>query len=77
MPVKINNRKYYRTNEALAIIGISRATFGRWIKSNKIADVKKRDVRGWRLFSMKDIKRIKKYAELIKEPGEQQILHLE
>lgn len=37
------------------MVGISRATFFRWIKDGTIKDVLNKDRRGWRLFTEEDI----------------------
>ena len=66
MPIKIDGRKFYRTSEALIKVGISKATWFRWVKSKKIQDVKHKDIRGWRLFTDEDVSRIKKFANSIK-----------
>jgi predicted site-specific integrase-resolvase len=65
VPITIGGKRYYRTEEALKRIGISRATWFRWIKHKKIQDVKHKDVRGWRLFSEQDIRRIREFANTI------------
>ncbi len=65
MSIKINGIVYYRTKEACKKAGISRATFFRWLKEKQINDVKQKDRRGWRLFTDKDIKKIKEEAEKI------------
>ncbi|MEK6672485.1 MAG: MerR family transcriptional regulator [Nitrospirota bacterium] len=65
--VKIKNgKKYYRTNEACEMAGISRATYFRWLKVGVIKDVMYKDRRGWRLFSDDDIKSLKEEASRIK-----------
>ncbi len=65
MAVTIEGKQFYRTNEALHRIGISKATWFRWLKEKKVADVKHKDVRGWRLFTQDDIERIRDYANTI------------
>jgi len=60
MPIKLNEEHYYRTSEVCRLVGISRATLLRWISDGIIKDAKKRDRRGWRLFTESDIKMIKK-----------------
>ena len=65
MPVEIAGTRYYRTNEALQMIGISKATWFRWLKDKKIHDVRHKDVRGWRLYTEEDIKRIRSYANTV------------
>ena len=65
MPVEIEGKRFYRTNEALKIIGISKATWFRWLKEKKVEDVAHKDVRGWRLFTDEEVERIRKYANTI------------
>lgn len=65
MPIDVDGKRFYRTNEALRIIGISKATWFRWLKEKKIEDVAHKDIRGWRLFTEEDIQRIRKYANTI------------
>ena len=77
MPILIDGKRYYRTDEALKRIGISRATWFRWVKDKKIQDVKRKDVRGWRLFSEQDIRRIREFANTIQVLPEQERLILE
>lgn len=57
------------TAEAAEKIGISKPTLIRWFAQGKIAEVD-RDVRGWRVFSVADIDRIKTYANKIESPKE-------
>ena len=76
MPVKIEGKQFYRTNEALDRIGISKSTWFRWLKERKIDDVGHKDLRGWRLFTESDIRRIRKYANTIKVLPVQEILDL-
>ena len=65
MPVEIEGKRFYRTNEALKIIGISKATWFRWLKEKKVEDVAHKDIRGWRLFTEEEVERIRKYANTI------------
>ena len=66
MPVVIEGKRFYRTHEALDQIGISKATWFRWIKEKKVEDVKHKDVRGWRLYTEEDISRLKSYANTVR-----------
>lgn len=61
-----NGEKYYRTNEACEMAGISRSTFLRWLKGGVIKDVIYKDRRGWRLFTDDDIKRLRDEATKMK-----------
>ncbi len=65
MPVVIKGKKFYRTQEALETIGISKATWFRWLREDKVADVGHKDRRGWRLFTDADIRRIQSFANTI------------
>jgi len=65
MALKINGIKYYKTNEACKMAGISRATFFRWLKERTIQDVKHKDRRGWRLFTDEDIENLKREANKV------------
>jgi predicted site-specific integrase-resolvase len=58
MPVIVNGKKYYRTAEVCRIVGISRSTLFRWLRSGTFEDVENVDRRGWRLFTAKDVKRL-------------------
>lgn len=53
--------------DAARKIGISKATLLRWFSQGKIEEVA-RDVRGWRIFSEKDIDRIASYANTVEAP---------
>ena len=58
MSVLIKGQTYYRTREACEMVGVSRSTLLRWLKSGLLEDAAHRDRRGWRLFSRADIERI-------------------
>jgi DNA-binding transcriptional MerR regulator len=63
--IKINGQKYYRTLEACQMAGVSRATLFRWLKAGVLEDAMPRDRKGWRLFTEKDINRIKSEASRV------------
>ena len=65
MPVKINGKVYYRTKEACKKIGISRATFHRWINEGIVTNPPTKDRNGWRLFTEKEINQIRTEATRI------------
>jgi len=50
--------KTYSTEAAALQLGISKSTLLRWIRDNRVKDVR-RDRNNWRVFSDQDIKRIK------------------
>lgn len=51
-------------------IGVAPITLKRWLLEGKVADVM-RDRKGWRIFTQRDVKRIKTYAEGKISPSEQ------
>lgn len=53
----------YSTEEAARAAGISKSTLLRWIKSGVVADAARRDRNGWRVFTNRDVKNIKKVAD--------------
>lgn len=65
MPVTLNGETYCRTAEACRIAGISKNTFFRWVKRGAFADVEHRDRRGWRLFTVDELDRLKAEANEI------------
>ncbi|MEE9611702.1 MAG: MerR family transcriptional regulator [Desulfatiglandales bacterium] len=64
MPIEINGRTYYRTSEACAKTGVSRATLFRWLKAG-ILKKSYRDRRGWRIFTEDDLSKIQAEAKRI------------
>jgi hypothetical protein len=58
MPVSINGKQFYRTNEACIKAGITKNTFLRWVANGNFNDVAQRDRRGWRLFTQADLERL-------------------
>jgi excisionase family DNA binding protein len=65
LSVKIKGQKYYRTSEICELAGVSRSTLWRWIKAGIIEDSAKRDRRGWKLFTVADLRRIDEEAHRI------------
>jgi excisionase family DNA binding protein len=72
--IEINGQTFYRTSEACAKMGISRATLFRWLRQG-ILKRSHRDRRGWRLFTEDDLTKIrteatKIYIQYISPEGE-------
>jgi predicted site-specific integrase-resolvase len=67
MPVKINNKTYYRTSEVCQIARISRSTLLRWLKEDSLEISDFRDRRSWRLFTQKDVNTLVSEANKICE----------
>lgn len=65
MTVQINGRTYYRTAEVCARSGISRPTLFRWLKEGILKETYK-DRRGWRIFTERDLDRIRAEAEIVR-----------
>ena len=59
MPVSVNGQTYYRTAEVCRVVGISRTTLFRWLKRRIFKEAEHRDRRGWRLFTEKEVDRLK------------------
>ncbi len=65
MSIIIDSETYYRTGEVCQMVGISRATLLRWLRSGVLQGMSHRDRRGWRLFAEADVKRINNEANKI------------
>jgi predicted site-specific integrase-resolvase len=66
MPLAINGKIYYRTAEVCRLVGVSRNTLFRWLKEGKFGDDEYRDWRGWRLFTLVQVEKVKKTTSQIK-----------
>jgi len=58
MPHRFGNTQYYSSIEVCRATGISKATLLRWLRQNTINLTIQRDRRGWRIFSVSDLKLI-------------------
>jgi DNA-binding transcriptional MerR regulator len=56
----INGKRYYRVSETCKALGIFKNTLYNWEKKGKIPKAYRDPMSGWRLYSQKDINRIKK-----------------
>lgn len=65
MSIEINGQVYYRTAEACARAGISRATLFRWLKTGILKETH-RDRRGWRMFTEKDLNLLREEVVTVK-----------
>lgn len=65
--MEIEIKKYYRTAEVCHAAGISKPTFFRWLREGTFKDAKRRDMRGWRLFTREELDSIVSYATRINE----------
>jgi predicted DNA-binding transcriptional regulator AlpA len=57
-----NRHPAYLMKQALEKADISESTFYRWIRSNRVPDVKLRNRANWRIFTDIDIEQLKKEA---------------
>jgi predicted site-specific integrase-resolvase len=69
MPVTVGGKSYYRTAEVCRTVGISRATFFRWLKAGVCKEAEYRDRRGWRLFTEEEVARLRAEATRISKTG--------
>lgn len=67
MPVKVNGQVYYRTADVCRTIGVSRATFFRWLRGGVLPEARYRDRRGWRLFTRDEVNSYKVEANRVTE----------
>ena len=59
MPVKIDGKTYYRTADVCQLLGVSRTTLFRWLKTGVFDEPKYRDRRGWRLFTKDEVDKMR------------------
>ncbi len=57
-------RKFYTLPEVADKVGVATKTIVRWEKSGKIERAK-RNWRGWRIYSMADVKRLEKIVKSV------------
>ena len=67
MTVEIDGQLYYRTAEVYRMIGISKNTLYRWLQKGILGETERRDIRGWRLFTLDEIDKIKKSVYRVTE----------
>ena len=65
MSVTVNGQTYYRTTEVCRLVGISRTTLFRWLREGTFDEAQYRDRRGWRLFTEKELDKLKIEANQI------------
>jgi len=63
----MDNKEIYTLKEAAKRVGVSPITLKRWLLSQKVAEVA-RNRNGWRVFTSKDIDRIRRFAEKLLPP---------
>ncbi len=52
----------YDTSEVARLVGVSKQTLLRWIRTGLVVDVR-RDQRGWRIWTNEDLERVKRFRE--------------
>jgi len=65
MPIKIDDKTYYRTSEVCRLARISRSTLLRWLKAADLPVQGFRDRRSWRLFTEEDARALVEEANRI------------
>jgi predicted site-specific integrase-resolvase len=65
MPIRINDKTYYRTSDVCRLACISRSTLLRWLKVDNLRLQGFRDRRSWRLFTEDDVKTLVSEANRI------------
>ncbi len=60
--IVIGGKRYYRVSEVCKALGIFKNTLYNWERMGKIPKAYRDPMSGWRLYSQKDIERIKKIS---------------
>ena len=63
MQVLLNGQEYYQVREALEAVGISRATYFRWVRQARTPDTNQKDRNGRRLFTAEEVERLRRIAQ--------------
>lgn len=58
----VEDCQFYAAQAADAA-GISKATLLRWIRNGRVADARRRDRNGWRVFDAHEVERLKHFAD--------------
>ncbi len=58
----IKNEKHYRVSDICNILGISKNTLYNWERKEKIPKAWRDPMSGWRIYSVRDLERIKKIS---------------
>ena len=65
MTVTVEGRTYYHTAEVYRTVGISRNTLYRWLQNGILGDSERRDRRGWRLFTVDEVRVLQQEASRV------------
>lgn len=66
--MKKRSLRQYSLREAAGLIGVAPITLRRWLLAGKVQEVP-RDRNGWRVFTQKEIDRIRTFATQIRLPS--------
>lgn len=77
MPLEIDGTTVYRIGEALNQAGVSRATYFRWVRQGRLADVRYRDRNGRRVFTEDEVQGLCGVSKKLVEASPQAMLRLE
>jgi len=61
-------KRKYNLREAARLVGIAPITLRRWLLAGKVGEVA-RDRNGWRVFTPKDVMRIRRFASKLTRPS--------
>jgi DNA (cytosine-5)-methyltransferase 1 len=64
---KPENRKTHNLKQAATLIGVAPITLRKWLLSGKVDEVA-RDRNNWRVFTTRDVRRIKRFAFKMTRP---------
>jgi DNA-binding transcriptional MerR regulator len=74
MPLSRSGLTLYRIGEALHEAGVSRATYFRWVREQRVSDTQYRDRNGRRLFTESELDALTTFAQqLQRRPVQQRI----
>ena len=62
MRLIIDGIELYPIGEALQQVGVSRATYFRWVRNGRVSDTKYKDRNGRRVFTSEEIEELKRVA---------------
>lgn len=65
--MSLRRKTKYNLRETAEMVGIAPITLRRWLLSGKVHEVA-RDRNGWRVFTFKDVVRIKRFASRLTPP---------
>jgi len=71
MAKKKENRDLLLLSDVVEEVGVHPATIRRWMAEKRVAVTKKKNARGWYVFTRQDITKLKEYRDSVTEVGEE------